>query len=68
MSQIGDRRNNDTRRRVEEGEQRRRAALLQDTMSVAVADFGSFSQGELGGRGYMKLSKWHCSETHFYGN
>jgi len=55
-------------RRVEEGEQRRRAAVLQDTMSIAVADFGSFSQGELGGRGYVKLSNWHCSGTHFFGN
>ena len=29
-------------RRVEEGEKRRRAAFLQDTMSIAVADFGFF--------------------------
>ena len=53
-------------RRVEEGEERRRAAVLQDTMSIAVADFGSFSQGELGG-GQVKISKWHRSGTHFFG-
>jgi hypothetical protein len=28
--------------RVEEGEQHRRAAVLQDTLSIAVADFGVF--------------------------
>ena len=35
-SQIVDRRNNETMRRVEEGEERRRAAVLRDTMLVAV--------------------------------
>jgi len=34
---------------VEEGEARRRAAVLQDTISIAVADLGFFAQGELGG-------------------
>ena len=29
--------------RVEEGEERRRAAVLQDTMSIAVADFAFFA-------------------------
>ena len=29
-------------RKVEEGEERRRAAVLQDTMTIAVADFGFF--------------------------
>jgi len=38
--------------RVEEGEERRRAAVLQDTMSIAFADFGFVSKCELGG-GYM---------------
>ena len=47
--QIGDRRNNETRRRVEEGGERKRAAVLQDTMSIAIADFGFFAQGELDG-------------------
>jgi len=28
--------------RVEKGEERRRAAVFQDTMSIAVADFGFF--------------------------
>ena len=37
-SQIGDLRNNGTMRRVEEGEERRRAAVLPGTMSIAVAD------------------------------
>ena len=44
-----DRRNNDTMRRVEEVEERRRAAVHQDTMLIAVAKFGFFAQGELGG-------------------
>ena len=39
-------------RRVEQGEERRRAAVLQDTISIAVADFGWFAEGELFG-GYM---------------
>ena len=47
--QIGDRRNNGTMRRVEEGEERRRATVLQDTMSIAVTDYGFFVQGELCG-------------------
>jgi len=36
-------------RRVEEGKERRRAAVLQDTISIAVVDFGFFAEGELGG-------------------
>jgi hypothetical protein len=32
-------------RRVEQGEERRRAAVLQDTISIAVADFGFFAEG-----------------------
>ena len=42
--------------------------VLLDTISIAVADFGLFSEGELFG-GYMqvKFSKWHRSETHFCG-
>ena len=47
--QIRDWRNHETMRRVEEGEEHRRAAVLEDTMSIAVADFGCFAQGELGG-------------------
>jgi len=39
-------------RRVEQGEERRRAAVLQDTISIAVADFGLFAEGKLFG-GYM---------------
>ena len=39
-------------RRVEQGEERRRAAVLQDTIFIAVADFGFFAEGELFG-GYM---------------
>ena len=39
-------------RRVEQGEERRRAAVLQDTISIAVADFRVFAEGELFG-GYM---------------
>ena len=51
-SQIGDRRNSETMRRVEQGEERRRAAVLQEPISIAVADFGFFAEGELFG-GYM---------------
>ena len=47
MSQIGDRRNSGTIRRIGEGEERRRTAVLQGTMSIAVADFGIFVQGDL---------------------
>ena len=36
-------------RRVEQGEERRRAAVLK---TIAVADFGFFAEGELFG-GYM---------------
>ena len=43
------RRNNETMVKVEKGEEHGRAAVLQDTMSIAVADFGCFAQGELGG-------------------
>ena len=32
-------------RRVGQGEERRRAAVLQDTISIAVADFGFFCRG-----------------------
>jgi len=39
-------------RRVELGEERRRAAVLQDTISIAVAGFGVFAKGGLFG-GYM---------------
>ena len=39
-------------RRVEQGEARGRAAVLQETISIAVADFGFFAEGELF-RGYM---------------
>jgi hypothetical protein len=35
--------------RVEESEERRRAAVLQDTMSIAVADIIIFRQDELDG-------------------
>jgi hypothetical protein len=52
--------------RVEEGNERRRAVVLQDTMSIAVADFDFFVQGELDG-GWLKSSKWHRSGTHFGG-
>ena len=34
-------------KRVEKGEVRRRAAVLRDTMLVAVTDFFFFVQGEL---------------------
>ena len=59
-------------RRVEEGEERRRAAVLQDKMLIAVADFGFFLQGELGEGGVGEKIKvaplgnpfcgncWHC--------
>ena len=50
--------------RVEKGEERRRAAVLDDIMSIAVADSGFLSPNELGG-GWMKNSKWHRSGTHF---
>ena len=36
-------------RRVEQGKERRKAAVLQDTKSIAVADFGFFAEGELFG-------------------
>ena len=36
-------------RRVEQGEKRRRAAVLQDKLSFAVAGFGFFAEGELFG-------------------
>ena len=45
LSQIGDRRNNETMMRVEESEEHMRTAVLQDTMSIAVADFGLFFTG-----------------------
>ena len=51
-------------RRVEEGEERRRAAVLQDKVSVAVTDFGVFVHGELCGV-KVKISKVHHSGTHF---
>ena len=38
MSQIGDRRNSETIMTVEEGEERRRAAVLQDIMTIAFTD------------------------------
>ena len=47
-SQIGDPRTNKTMMRVEKGEERRRAAVLQDTVTIAGANFGFFPQGELG--------------------
>ena len=43
-SQTGNRSNNETMRRVERGEKRRRAAVLQDTKSIAVADFDFFNR------------------------
>ena len=43
--------------RVKEGEERRRAAVLQDTMSTAVADFGHFLQSELGGEQVIFLKR-----------
>ena len=52
-------------RRVEEGEERRRASVLQDTMSIAVTDYGFFVQGELCGV-WVKISKWHRSGAHFW--
>ena len=36
-------------RKVEQGEERRRPAVLQDSISIAVADFGCFVEGELFG-------------------
>jgi hypothetical protein len=36
-------------RRVEKGKERMRAAVFQDTMSIAVAGFGFSAQSELGG-------------------
>jgi len=55
-------------RRVEEGEECRRAAVLQkDTMSIAVADFGVFAQGELGG-GQVKISCGTAREPFFLEN
>ena len=36
-------------RRVEQGEKRRRAAVLQDMISISVAGFGFFAEGELCG-------------------
>ena len=50
--------------RVEKGEERNRAAVLENSMTIAVADFGCFSQGELVGVG----EKWHRSGTYFVGN
>ena len=41
-------------KRVEEGEERRRGAVLQDTMSIAVAGLEFCAQGELGG-GKVKI-------------
>ena len=35
--------------RVDEGEESMRAAVLQNTLTIAVADFGFSSQGDLGG-------------------
>ena len=40
--QIGDQGNNQIMIRVEESEKRWRAAVLQDTISIAVADFALF--------------------------
>ena len=39
--------------RAEEGEEHRRAAFLQDIVSIAVADFRTWSKSELG-EGRMK--------------
>ena len=61
-----DRRNNETIRRVEEGEERRRAAVPQGTMLIAVAKSGCFAQVELGG-GQVKNSEWHRSGTLLFG-
>ena len=36
-------------RRVEEGEEHRRAAVLQDTVTIAIVNFGFFTQGKFGG-------------------
>ena len=44
--------NSETMRRAEQGEERRRAAVLQNTISIAAADFGFFAEGGLSG-GYM---------------
>jgi hypothetical protein len=35
-------------RRVEKGKERRRAAVLRDTISIAVAGFGYFGTGRVG--------------------
>ena len=64
MFQIGARRNNETMMRVEESKERKRAAVFQDTMAIAVADCYFFSQGDLVG-GWVKILKWHRSVTHF---
>ena len=48
--------------RTEKGEEHRRAALRQDTISIAVADFEIRSQDELGW-GLVKFLEWRSSET-----